>query len=69
MTVNWDNGIHWMPTTEPEYDECDICEFRAKHNNGVIILCADGIYRCKVCRGESKFPRRAPKPQEEGATR
>lgn len=68
MTVKWDNAIQWVRPDPPD-DECDICGYRAKHNNGVIIQCADGILRCKVCRGEGKFPRKtiAPQPAKEQA--
>ena len=68
MTIKWDNGIRWVQP-DPTEDECDICGFHAKHNNGVIILCADGIFRCKVCRGEGKFQwtpaSQQPKPEVE----
>lgn len=36
---------------------CDICGYQHDKPDkwGIVVTCADGVLRCKVCRGDGKF--------------
>lgn len=46
---------------------CDVCGYKHPRpdTSGIVIECADGIYRCKVCRGDSKFQRKTKGQKEQ----
>lgn len=38
---------------------CDVCGYQSPTKDyGTVIECADGVIRCKVCRGVGKWPRK-----------